>query len=166
MFSDSDDMNDREVMIEMITSTQVANSEVFNQVLEESPMTAKLMLDKFKSFLNNEYFTAMERQTVLIRFLEEQDNVDIVKEILTVVENSKFKSDYAPIVMEWTYKNSERIVQANLARVDGRMLGSRKRKPLPKVEFNINDNDFMNVLMDITKQILDRDDNNGDDLIG
>ena len=72
----------REQMVELITSQQVVNGEFYNSLSQYSPMLAKMMLDKFKDYLNDQYFTPMERQTLLMKFFESQENIDVVKEIL------------------------------------------------------------------------------------
>ena len=113
---------DREIALQMVTAMQVADAEFYSQVYENTPMIAKLMMDKFKEFINNDYFTALERQTVLIKFLECQNIVEIVQEVLKFVENCELKEDYEAIILEWLYNNSEDIIQTNLARVDGEFL--------------------------------------------
>lgn len=113
---------DRETTLQMFTAIQVADAEFYTQVYENTPMIAKLMMDKFKEFMENDYFTALERQTVLIKFLECQNIVEIVQEVLKFVENCELKQDYEAIILEWLYHNSEDIIQTNLARVDGEFL--------------------------------------------
>lgn len=121
-------MEDREKIIELVTSQQVTNAEFFNAVKESTPLLAELMMDKFKSFLNDPYFTDLERQTTLMKYFEEQKDTESIKDILSFLEESPCKDDYTKIIMEWTYHNSEDIVKRNLARFDGAGLYGKKPK--------------------------------------
>ena len=75
---------DREQTIELLTATQVAMADLYYSIMEENPMLAKLMMDKMKSFLTKDCYAAMERQTVLMRFLQEHTDLDVIHEVLGV----------------------------------------------------------------------------------
>lgn len=121
-------LNEREKLVEIMTSQQVVNSEFFQAVREQNPLLSKLMLNKFKAFLVDDYFTDFERQTMLIRFFEDEPDINLVKEIITLVKDCEQKEDYSEIIMEWTYHNSEHIKQQNLAKLDAAALCDAKEK--------------------------------------
>lgn len=144
----------REQLIELTTSQQVTNAEFFNSLSDSCPMLAKLMLDKFKKFLTDSFFTDLERQTMLMKFFEDQTNIDLIKEIITFLENSEFKEDYIKIIMEWTYHNSENIIKQNLAKVDGSGLCQKKEKK-QKLDYIKPTDEFIEVLIQLTTDLLD-----------
>lgn len=146
----------REQMVELITSQQVVNGEFYNSLSQYSPMLAKMMLDKFKDYLNDRYFTSMERQTLLMKFFESQENIDVIKEILEYIQKCETSEDYTKIVMEYMFHNSEDIIKANLAKVDGTHLYQKKQKNKLKIQDPTND--FVQNLVEITKNIIDGND--------
>ena len=150
-------MNDREQAIELITATQVATADLYYAVMEENPMLAKLMMDKMKSFLSNSEITAMERQTVLMRFLEEHTNMDVIHEVLDSINNSELKEDYSTIIMEWSYHNNEDIKKYYLAKYDGSVLSLSKQNPKPNFNKSekIGTDEFVKAILQITTQLLD-----------
>ena len=150
-------MNDREQAIELITATQVATADLYYAVMEENPMLAKLMMDKMKSFLSNPEITAMERQTVLMRFLEEHTNMDVIHEVLDSINNSELKDDYSTIIMEWSYHNNEDIKKYYLAKYDGSVLSLNKQNPKPNFNKSekIGTDEFVKAILQITTQLLD-----------
>lgn len=150
-------MNDREQAIELITATQVAMADLYYAVMEENPMLAKLMMDKMKSFLSNSEITAMERQTVLMRFLEEHTNMDVIHEVLDSINNSELKDDYSTIIMEWSYHNNEDIKKYYLAKYDGSVLSLSKQNPKPNFNKSekIGTDEFVKAILQITTQLLD-----------
>jgi hypothetical protein len=150
--------NEREKLIELVTSQQVVNAEFYNALRESTPMLSKLMLEKFKNFLNDEYFTDLERQTMLMKFLESQDDIDVVKEILSHTEKCDCKDDYTKIIMEWTFHNSEDIVKQNLAKVDGAMLyGKKSRQTKIEKPADITEA-VLQGLIEITSHLIDEGD--------
>ena len=102
---------DRELMLQLLTATQVTDANLYNSVKQENPLLAKLMMDKLKLFLDNDYFATLERQTVLMKFLQEHTDNETINDVLTFLDNSELKQDYSAIIMEWTYHNSENIVE-------------------------------------------------------
>ena len=148
-------MNEREKLIEMITSQQVVNAELYNPLCQNAPLLSKMMLDKFKAFLNDNYFTDIERQTMLMTFFEKQTNLEIIREILKYIQTCDLKDDYTKIIMEWSYHNSEDIVKQNLAKVDGSKLYDLKPKQ-DKLEKPVDlTEDFIQNLLDLTAELLD-----------
>jgi len=121
-------MEDRAKLVELITSQQVVNAEFYNSLRVHTPLLSKLMMDKFKHFLNDEYWTDLERQTMLMKFLEDQSDIEVIKEILEYTQGCDRKDDYTKIIMEWTFHNSEKIIKSNLAKVDGSALCGKKQK--------------------------------------
>ena len=87
---------DREQTIELLTATQVAMADLYYSIMEENPMLAKLMMDKMKSFLTKDCYAAMERQTVLMRFLQEHTDLDVIHEVLDCVNNCELKEEEVP----------------------------------------------------------------------
>ena len=114
--------------MELMASQQVVNAEFYNSLCQQNPMLSKLMWDKFKTFLDDDYFTDLERQTMLIKFFEEQTDLNLTEEILSHVQNCECKEDYTKIILEWSFHNSENIKQSNLAKVDGAALCSSKQR--------------------------------------
>lgn len=157
-------MNDREQAIELITATQVATADLYYAVMEENPMLAKLMMDKMKSFLSNEEITTMERQTVLMRFLEEHTNMDVIHEVLDSINNSSLKEDYSAIIMEWNFHNTESIKKYYLAKYDGSILSLDKSNPIPnfKKSEKTGTDEFVNAILQITAQLLQDGGDDGD----
>ena len=51
---------DRELMLQLLTATQVTDANLYNSVKQENPLLAKLMMDKLKLFLDNDYFATLE----------------------------------------------------------------------------------------------------------
>jgi len=151
---------EREQLIEVITSTQVANAELFTGIRKESPMLAKFMLDKFKQFLGDTNLTSMERQTILMKFFEEHKDYELLSEIIQHIDTLECKGDYTKIIMEWTFHNSENIVKSNLAKVDGAMLALTKEKEEIKPKLVKGSDDFINQLIQLTMDAL----NNGGDI--
>ena len=154
---------DRDNTVELITATQVTNAELFYTIQKENALLAKLMLDKLKSFLSNDYFTTMERQTILMRFLEQHTDLEVVQDVLNYIQESPLKEDYTTIIMEWTYHNSENIVKQNLAKYDGSLLSLDKKVKRPEFKpQNSGSDDFVQAIVDITTRLLG---DGGDDFI-
>ena len=135
---------DREQLIQIVTSTQLVNTDVYNEVKQQNPMLAKFMLDKFKALLNNSDITDIERQTLFIRFLETQQDYSVIKDILSYIDTCELKLDYSAIIMEWTYHNTDLIIQNNLKSVDAVGL-CEKRNPqksplIEVVDVEVEDN--------------------------
>jgi len=151
-------MNERESIIELITAKQVSDATLYNSVRKENPLMAKLMMDKFKNFLTNSYFTDIERQTMLIKFFEEQKNLDIVREVIKYIHTSDFVSDYIRIIMEWTLNKSENIINSNLVKYDGDKL-CKSKKELYYTKINIEEeksiDTFLNALITLNEMELD-----------
>ena len=158
---------DRELMLQLLTATQVTDANLYNSVKQENPLLAKLMMDKLKLFLDNDYFATVERQTVLMKFLQEHTDNETINDVLTFLDNSELKQDYSAIIMEWTYHNSENIVEQTLAKYDGSLLSKSKLTELPQFKpQNTGTNDFVQAILQITNHLIDGDDgDDGDDLI-
>lgn len=152
---------EREKLVELVASQQVVNAELYNSVKQQTPLLSKLMLDKFKNFLNDKYFTDIERQTMLMTFFEEHTDIDLVQDILKYVEDCECKDDYTKIIMEWTYHNSEDIVKKNLAKVDGASLCDVKKKSNKLSIPNKATDTLLQGIFDLTINLLDNDDDEG-----
>jgi hypothetical protein len=113
---------ERDSFVRLITATEVVNAYPFGVLWQESPVLAKLMLNKFKEFLSDNYFSDIERQTFLLKFLNGSHKLDIIREILAHVKDSPCADDYVRIVMDWTFNNSERLVKDTLKGYDGENL--------------------------------------------
>lgn len=109
----------RNFTVQLVTASQVADVELYHAVMEQNPLLAKLMLDQFKQFLTNEYFTTIERQSILMKFLGDEQTVKLVQEIREYINNSDFKQDYDTIFMEWTFHHSKDLIEAELQKYDG-----------------------------------------------
>lgn len=153
---------DRDQTIEIITATQVATASLFYDIKQESPLLAKLMMDKLKSFLTKDCYSCMERQTILMRFLEEHTDLDVIHEVLDYINNSNFKEDYTAIIMEWTYHNTDKIKKHYLAKCDGTLLCTPKINPNPMFKASKSNatDEYVNAILQIIPLI---DDNGGDD---
>ena len=154
---------EREQLIEVITSTQVADSKLFNGIRKESPLLARFMLDKFKQFLGDCNLTSMERQTILMKFFEEHKDYELLSEIIQHIDTLECKDDYTKIIMEWTFHNSENIVKSNLAKCDGAMLALRKEPEEPKKLNNKKETeDFINSIISVTLEAMQNGGMDGD----
>lgn len=109
----------RKELIQVVTATQVANAKLYNNILKENALWAKYMMDEFKKFLNNENITSLERQSLLMKFLMEQTNYDVVHEVIQYIDTCELKQDYSVIIMEWTLHNSQDIMEQVLETCDG-----------------------------------------------
>lgn len=140
--------DEREQLVEITTAQQVINAEFYNALKRDYPMLAQLMWEKFKNFLNDSYFTDIERQTILMKFFEEQKDLDLIQDIIKFAKECDLKDDYTKIIMEWTYNNSDIIIREALKSVDG--LGFfDKKEPTKATLKNIPDsNEFLKMLMD------------------
>lgn len=148
---------DRELTLELLTATQVADAKLFYSVRKENALLAKLMMDKLKAFLDNDYFATIERQTILMRFLEEHDDWEVIQDLLKHLQKSELKDDYTTIIMEWTYHNNETIKTYELAKYDGSILSMSKTNPPPQfrhVDVNGTEN-FVQSILQITTQLLE-----------
>lgn len=152
MDKDVHTVTDRDKAIELLTSHQVASAEFYNALRISSPMLSKLMMDKFKAFLNDTYFTDIERQTMLMKFFEEQTNNDVLQEVLTHIQECECKDDYTKLIMEWMYHNSDEIIRRNLAKVDGVGLCDYKQKKKLVKPAELTE-DFIKGLIELTAQI-------------
>lgn len=130
---------DREELIQVVTATQVANAKLYNNILKENALWAKYMMDKFKEFLSNDNITSLERRSLLMKFLMEQTQYDVIHEVLQYIDTCELKDDYSVIVMEWTLHNSQNITQELLNTCDGLDLlqpiikNKKEKLVLPKV---------------------------------
>lgn len=130
---------DREELIQVVTATQVANAKLYNNILKENALWAKYMMDKFKEFLSNDNITSLERQSLLMKFLMEQTQYDVIHQVLEYIDTCDLKEDYSVIVMEWTLHNSKNITEQLLDTCDGLDLlqpiykNSKEKLILPKV---------------------------------
>ena len=59
----------RDSLIRLSITSQVIDKELFETIYKDEPLMATLMLEKFKQYLNDPYYTDIERQTILIKFL-------------------------------------------------------------------------------------------------
>ena len=147
---------ERDSIVRLTTAHQVVNSSFFNEVCNASPFVASIMFDKFKEFLNDDYFTDIERQAILIKFFEGQDNIELIRDILESCKSSRLFKDYNKIILEWTYKYSESLLENMLEDYDSKDLLSNKGLFLKEVpdKINLNDGDFLEKLLEENKQIL------------
>ena len=130
----------REELIQVVTATQVANAKLYNNIRKENALWAKYMLNEFKKFLSNDNITTLERQSILMKFLMEQTNYDVVHEVMEYIDGCDLKKDYSVIVMEWTLHNSQDIMEQVLQTCDGVDLiqpihkNKKERLILPQVD--------------------------------
>lgn len=156
---------DREQAVELIAATQVSMADFYYTVMEENPMLAKLMMDKMKSFLTSPKYAAMERQTILMRFLEEHTNMDVIHEVLDYIKDCELKDDYTAIIMEWNYHNTEYIKNYYLSKYDGNVLSLNKENPRPnfKSEKLTGTKQFIDAIVQITTSLFNNENGeNGD----
>ena len=161
----------REQLIQIITSTQVVDAKLFNRTRQENPMLAKLMFNKFKKFLVNDTVTDIERQTMLIRFLETQGDFGLVSEIIRYLQTCPLQEDYKEIIMEWTYHNSDLIRKHLLQAVDGVGLADTRqpeglklsKPPAVQQESILNDliQEIVNIAMEQIQEEPPEDDDEG-----
>lgn len=107
-------MDDNESQFRLALALQVMKPEFFESIWVHNPFTARLMLQKFLEFLEDATFETIERHSFLVGFLKVHKNMEITNYLLTLLDNSKYKDEYAPIIMDWTLQNSENLVQLQL----------------------------------------------------
>lgn len=146
----------RQQEIELITSLQVATSKIFDVVRRENPLLAKFMMDKFKSFLNKNCFEAIERQSVLIQFLQDQADLTVVHEVLEFIDTAcELKQDYFEIILEWTFHNGDSIRKFYLSKYDGVPLSSNVEETIVE-EITINQEQNPEAFIDVILQIFNK----------
>lgn len=121
-------MSKRDSIIRLSITSQVINTSLFNNIRVNEPLVASLMLDKFKEFLDDLYFTDIERQIILIKFLRNEKDIDTIRNILNFVKNCELKKDYEVIIMEWNLNKSDFIRYCNLEPLDGFALSYSKEQ--------------------------------------
>ena len=121
-------MSKRDSIIRLSISSQVINTTLFNNIRVSEPLVASLMLNKFKEFLNDTYFTNIERQIILIKFLRNEKDIDTIRDILNFIKTCDLKTDYEIIVMEWNLNKSDFIRYCNLEPLDGFALSYTKEE--------------------------------------
>jgi len=109
---------DREEFVTATTALQVCKADIFETVMEKNPLLAKYMLDKFIEYLSDPDTTTIERQTMLMNFLTNHTCYELIDEVINRVSKLEFYPDYKEIILEWTFHNSEDIVQINLESLD------------------------------------------------
>lgn len=115
----------------------VNNKELIEDLLIKEPLLAKIMFDKFKEYLNDDFFLDIERQTLLMQFLEHYDNLEIIRDILKFTQDCELAEDYTRIIFEWNYRASDFIRKSNLRKYDGFKLSQTKKE----VQSNIKQKD-------------------------
>ncbi len=155
--------NERETIIEFTTAAHVANYDVYCPILKINPLLAKLMLDQFKSFLNNSYFTCLERQSVLMKFLTQPFEYELTQEILQFLYKDlqeDLQEDYKVIIMEWTFHNSSKIKQSLLAKFDAITLCNDINEPIWTPPKQTDEDVLKKIISDLgTKLLIVQDDN-------
>lgn len=146
-------MEERDKLIELMIANQVTDAKLYNSFVQQSPMLANLMMRKFKLFLDDAYFTDIERQTMLMKFLEEHIGSDAITEVIEHAQNSELKSDYATILMEWMFHNSESIIDKSLACVDGVGLCAKLPKQTTLQALPELTDELLDEILKITKQV-------------
>lgn len=121
-------MNKRDSIIRLSIASQVVNTELFKNIRASEPLVASLMLNKFKEFLDDVYFSDIERQIILVKFLRNETDIDTIRNILNHINNCALNKDYEVIAMEWNLKNSDFIRYCNLEPLDGLALSYTKEQ--------------------------------------
>ena len=147
---------ERDSILRLTTSNQVVNADFFNEVCHASPFVASMMFEKFKEFLDDDYFTDIERQALLLKFFEGQDNLELVREVLNCCNNSRLKKDYLRIIFEWTYRVSDDLLENTLSKYDSIDFLYTKEKfaNINKDAEGVEDSDFLEMLLEENKKVL------------
>lgn len=120
---------DREEFVTATTALQVCNADLYEQIMEENPLLAKYMMEKFIEYLSDTQTTKIERQTMLMNFLLHHTCYELIDDVIKKVSQLEFAEDYKEIILEWTFHNSEDIVQINLESLDAEQLIQPIEKP-------------------------------------
>lgn len=113
---------DREEFVTATTALQVCKAEIYESIMQENPLLAKYMMDKFIEYLSDEETTTIERQSMLMNFLANHTCYDLIDSVIKRVSMLDLHDDYKEIILEWTFHNSEDIVQINLEALDAEEL--------------------------------------------
>lgn len=144
---------ERENIIQLTTVEQVVNAPFYNALRENYSMLAGLMWNKFKEYLVNDYFTDIERQTILMKFFEEQKDRTLIKEIIEYLNDCEFKDDYTKIIMEYIFHNSDDIVKDCLQQVDGAGFVDKKESNKATINLAPDNDEFMDLLTETLKAL-------------
>lgn len=111
---------ERDSAVRLNITLKILDSNEFIESTKAEPYIRDLMLNKFKEFLNDDYFTDIERQIVLIKFLQCGYDLSIINKVLQYINSEcELKDDYECIILEWTLGSSNKIKQETLYPVDG-----------------------------------------------
>lgn len=152
----------RKQEIELITSLQVATAKIFDTVRRDNPLLAKFMMDNFKSFLSKSYFESIERQSILIQFLQDQKDLEIIHEVLEFIDSCELKQDYTEIILEWTYHNGDNIRNFYLSKYDGALLSTDFKK-LDSTYSTHNKEQTTEAFVEVILQIFNKMNNDSED---
>lgn len=97
---------------------KVLDKNMFESLYYSEPFVCKLILDKFKSCLDDEQFDSLERQLILLKFLKNNYPLELSRDVIEFACNSKFSQDYTRVIMEWNYDSSDYIKQYSLLEYD------------------------------------------------
>ena len=149
-------MEDRYSIIRARVACEIVNNkDLIEDLLIKEPLLAKIMFDKFKEYLNDDFFLDIERQTLFMQFLEHYDNLEIIRDVVKFVQDCNLSEDYTRIIFEWNYKASDFIRKSNLRRYDGFKLSQSKKE----VQSNIKQKDkekstYVDYLEDLVLQAI------------
>lgn len=109
---------DRETAVKLNVVEKVTDKQCFEELYYSEPFAAKLLLETFKEFLDDDYFERIERQLVLFKFLKNYYPLELRTEIIDFVSQCYLRDDYIRIINEWNLQASEFIKQSHLFKYD------------------------------------------------
>lgn len=105
------------------TAFKILEQETFNNLCQNEPFVAQLMINKFKEFLDDDYFDDIERQIILLKFLECCYPLEIITDVLDFIQNDcALKEDYSKVILEWNLQYDDYIKSNILQKYDGEEL--------------------------------------------
>ena len=105
------------------TAFKILEQDTFYNICENEPFVAQLMLDKFKEFLNDDYFDDIERQIILLKFLQCCYPIEFITDVLDFIQKDCIlKDDYNKVILEWNLEYNDYIKNSILQKYDGEEL--------------------------------------------
>ena len=139
---------------------KVVDKSLFEDLYIHEPFVCKLILDKFKTYLEDPEFDKLERQLLLIKFLKNNYPLELSRDVVEYVQNCNYSEDYTRAIMEWNYECSDFIKQYNLRQYDASQLAFDKEMK-SAFDFHLKQkNKELDIVTDITKSLLGMEDNN------
>ena len=133
---------------------KVVDKSLFEELYYYEPFVCKLILDKFKSYLEDPDFDTLERQLILFKFLKNNYPLELSREVVKHAQNCPYHEDYNRVIMEWNYSCSDYIKQASLLPYDCAELAFDKETKIAYDFHRQKMNKQIDLITDITNSLM------------